>query len=132
MKILTFLIALLSTSSCATSPGFDALSLCGSGDPHQWQLTHAIPRDAATLRALADANPNHPVGRVDYPIEQWFLASNSQIMLCRSDRRSCSGEWWVFEEDNGGPVISRQDAWICVTGAGPNNSFKPKPLRGSA
>ena len=42
------------------------------------------------------------------------------------------GEWWQFQVTDDKPAIARQDAWICVTGVWPNNSFKPTPLRGAA
>jgi hypothetical protein len=131
MKIFTSLLIFLTLSGCATSANVGYLSLCGAGDSRQWKPVDAPP-DAAALRILADTSPNAPAGKLSYPVEQWFQTPDQQFMLCRTDHNSCLGEWWVFQNRSLVPSISKQDAWLCVSRAGPNNSFKPKPLRGSA
>jgi hypothetical protein len=132
MKELVLFIAAIALSACSTSPVSSLPSLCGSGTPEQWHLASAPPPGADHLVALADASPNFPAGRLDYPVEQWFWANAGKQMLCREEKRSCMGEWWQFEITGGRPLIVRQDAWVCVTGVWPNNSFKSMPLRGMA
>ena len=132
MRVLVAVPLAIALAGCATPPRESLPSFCGDGAEGQWQLSARPPVDAPTLRALADSSPNFPVGKLTYPIEQWLTTSDGAHMLCRRDKSSCSGEWWQFKHGGGTPKISKQSSWICVTGTGPNNSFKPKPLRGSA
>jgi hypothetical protein len=132
MKGLLFLMLLTALSGCSTVEINDGPpSFCGNAPFEQWQVIPA-PVDADVLRSLADAKPNFPAGTGTYPIEHWFSGQGSERMLCRRDKSSCSGEWWVFRQSDSGPLLHRQDAWICVTGVRPNKSFKPTPLRGAA
>ena len=132
MKELALLIVAMTLSACSTTQVSGLPSLCGSGTTEQWQVAAAPPPDADRLREIADSSPNFPAGRLDYPVEQWFVAPLGKHMLCRKEKSSCMGEWWQFQVTDGGSVIARQDAWICVTGVWPNNSFKPNPHQGGA
>jgi hypothetical protein len=118
-------------AGCASLSEQPVASLCGSGSGESWARSSA-PVNSSALAALADNNPNFPVGRLDHAVEEWFASPRGVYMLCRRDLSNCTGEWWQFSQEPGNPAISRQDAWVCVTGAGPNNSFKPTPLRGAA
>jgi hypothetical protein len=120
MKHLALLLAVTALTGCVTSSlDFDSPpAFCGEGALGQLRLATAPPVNASALRALADSSPNFPAGRMTYPIEHWFLSASGDQMLCRRDKSTCSGEWWQFQHGNGAPTISRQDGWICVTGAG--------------
>lgn len=132
MKELVLLVLATALSACASSPINRLPSLCGSGTAEEWQLAPAPPPDADRLKELANSSPNFPAGRLDYPVEQWFVAPSGKYMLCRKEKSSCMGEWWQFQVTGSKPAIAKQDAWICVTAVWPNNSFKPTPLRGAA
>src|SRR5690606_33988680 len=125
MTELALLMVAIALVGCSTHQAASLPFLCGNGTPEQWQLTAAPPPDAGALESLADSSPNFPAGKMAYPIEQWFSTSAGDLMLCRRDKSSCMGEWWQFQYSDDKPAISRQDAWICVTGVWPNNSFKP-------
>ena len=134
MKELVVLIVAFFFTGCSTLSGPEPSPFCGDGSrvskPKQWQIT-GEPSNAESLRSLANSSKSFPGGTA-YPIEHWFSAPTGELMLCRRDKSSCSGEWWEFQQANGGPIISNQDAWVCVTGVRPNDSFKPMPLRGTA
>jgi hypothetical protein len=129
MKNAILPLAALMLSACASRPQQAHIELCGSSSLGTWASMPSAPQNAAVLAALADASQR---SRVSYSVEQWFSSSAGRYMLCRHDENSCTGEWWQFTSDSAHPAIAKQDAWVCVTKAGPNNSFKPKPLRGSA
>jgi hypothetical protein len=131
MKCLAFFLAATSLAGCATfSLDLEGPpALCGKGAQGQWTLASEPPASAPALRALADSSPNFPAGKMTFPIEHWFVDSGGGHMLCRRDTSSCSGEWWQFQRDNDTLTVSRQDAWICVAGAGPDKSFKATSLR---
>lgn len=119
MKCPLLLVAVIALAGCttATVDSYSPPSYCGKAALGQVRLAREPPIDASALRALADSSPNFPAGKMAYPIEQWLIAPEGDYILCRRDGSSCSGEWWKFQRGNGTLTISKQDAWICVTGA---------------
>ena len=132
MKQLVNLSAFLLLAGCATHPIANPLAFCGDNASGNWHSIVSKPNEAKRMEALADSSPNFPAGKFDYQIEQWFASDNGKFMLCRHDESWCSGEWWQFHQDNHGLAMTKQNSWICVTKAWPNNSFKPNLLRGGS
>jgi hypothetical protein len=117
---------LLAVSACASPPkapvSFDS---CLTGEPHSWTRLAAPPADSADLKPLAKFALANPPTKVE---EHWY-ASGEKLLYCRREDW-CVAETWTFTRIEGTWQLLDQHSWVCVTSR--NNSFKPKPLRGSA
>lgn len=82
-------------------------------DPRPWSRIDEPVSIADQLRALADTSADSGGSNV-YKRETWFSLPSGEIMLCRTDEHSFSGEWWLFKVSEGGPSITDHESWIMV------------------
>ena len=137
MRIQTLLVAIgivAALASCKTTKQVPSAAanapsdsgICLTGLPaHEW-LEGPAPSEAGEIRA--SARSSFAVELRD-PSEHWYH-SGSELIYCRQESWCIAESWRYAPRQGGGFRQTDHKSWVCVTG--PNNSFKPKPLRGSA
>jgi hypothetical protein len=113
MRLIILLAVFSSLAACKTIGPCDfSPSLDG------WQPTKTVPVE---LVQIADhAGP-------------WYINDKGQYLACLKDHGQdlCGGGYMIYVKS--GSSYSREDFVVCTAmHVPPNNSFKPKPLRGSA
>ena len=116
----------LTLSGCASQPQAAVVSdNCLTTESAGWISLANPPTDALALKSLAKSALANPPTSAE---ERWYT-SGDNLLYCRHED-SCVSETWEFARRTGNWQLVDQHSWVCVTTH--NNSFKPKPLRGSA